>query len=124
MNDIFVLCVAVISAGFLLAGHLLALYAAYFVLPEIEEQLSDCKLITDAKALWGKYSHPGKMYRYSMASLVLTSPRLLHKHGLIDVDQANNLSLRLRRWIYIPSRLGGAGLVTLLIAMALAGRLW
>lgn len=124
MNDVFLLWVAVVSAGILIIGHLLALYAAYFVLPEIEAQLSHCKLITDARAFWGEYSHAGKMYRYSMTSLVLMCPRLLAKHGLADLDQVSNISVRLRRWIYMPSRLGGVGLVTMLVAMALSGKLW
>nr|GEW53104.1 hypothetical protein [Tanacetum cinerariifolium] len=104
---------AVVSASFLLIGHLLAIYAAYCVLPEIEAQLSRCKLIMDAKSFWGEYSHAGKMYRYSMASMVLTCPRLLDKHGLADLDQVNNMPERLRRWIYMPSRIGGGGLVEL-----------
>jgi len=124
MNDLILLWVAVLSAGLLLIGYLLGLYAAYFVLPEIEEHLSNCKLITDAKKFWGEFSHPGKMYRYSMTSLVLTSPRLLDKHGLIDLDQVSNLPARLKRWIRVPSRLGGFGLFTMLGAMALLGRLW
>jgi hypothetical protein len=124
MNDVFLLWVAVVSAGCLLLGHLLALYAAYFVLPEIEEHLSNCKLITDAKRFWGEYSHPGKIYRYSMTRLVLTSPRLLDKHGLIDLDQVSKLPIRLKRWIRVPSRFGGIGLFTMLGAMALLGKLW
>lgn len=124
MSDVFLLCVALVSAGFLLIGHCLALYAAYRVLPQIEQQLYNCKIVTDAKRFWGPYSHPGKMYRYSMISLVLTSPGLLHKHGLIDLEQVRNLSVNHRRWITIPSRIGGIGLVTMLAALALAGRLW
>lgn len=35
MNDLILLWVAVVSAGLLLIGYLLGLYAAYFVLPEL-----------------------------------------------------------------------------------------
>lgn len=107
-----------------LIGFLFMLYAAYFVLPEIEEQLSNRKLITDAKAFWGSYSHPGKMYRYSMLRLVLTSPRLLERKGMIDVEQVNSLSTRHRRWIRLPFRYTGVGCFTLFLAAALLGELW
>lgn len=124
MNDLFLLWVALISASFLVIGHCLALYAAYRVLPEIERRLYNCKIVTDAIRFWGPYSHPGRMYRYSMISLVLTSPRLLHKHGLIDLEQVRSLSVKHRRWISIPSRIGGIGLITMVTALALTGRLW
>jgi hypothetical protein len=104
-----------------LIGFLFMLYAAYFILPEIERHLYSCKLVTDAKKFWGPYSHAGKMYRYSMLRLVLGSPLLLERKGLIDVEQVNSLSLRHRRWVYLPMRFTGVGCCGVLTVGALLG---
>lgn len=104
-----------------LIGFLFMLYAAYFILPEIERHLYSCKLVTDAKKFWGPYSHAGRMYRYSMLRLVLTSSRLLERKGLIDVEQVNSLSLRHRRWVCLPMRLTGVGFFGMLTVGGLLG---
>jgi len=97
LNEAFLNWALVVSVGVLLVGYLLMLYAAYFILPEIEKQLLNCKIVTDAKAFLGPYTHFGKMYRYSNLRLLLTSTRLLESKGMIDVQQVSELSRRHRR---------------------------
>jgi hypothetical protein len=59
INEIFLKWALLVGSAVQLIGFLFMLYAAYFVLPEIEEQLSNCKLITD-KAFWGLIVIRGK----------------------------------------------------------------
>jgi hypothetical protein len=122
MNDVLLGWALIVSCGVLIMGYLLMLYAAYVVLPDIEQALDKCTWITGAKTFWGKYSHPGKMYRYAMLSLVLTSTRLLEKRGLIDVNQVNSLCAKHRRWINLPTRIAGVGFFGAAVAMALYGK--
>lgn len=80
MSEMILKWTVVVSGGLPIIGFLFILYAAYFVLSEIEDQLSNCKWITDSKAFWSEYSHAGKMYRYSILGPVLSSDHLLKKN--------------------------------------------
>lgn len=124
MNNFFWGIVLLVSCGVLIAGYLLMLYAAYFVLPKVEEELQNCKLIKDTKAFVGDRKHFGRMLRYSMASMVFTSTRLLLEKGWADIDDVKKVSIGHRRWMCLPLRVVVIGGVAALIATALRGDLW
>lgn len=124
MNDFFWGIVLLVSCAVLIIGYSLMVYAAYFVLPEVEERLSNCKLIRDTKSFVGNLGHFGRMYRYSMAGMVFTSTLLLSRKGMVDIDEVRGVSAWHRRWMCLPMRIAGVGFVTAMIATALRGEIW
>jgi hypothetical protein len=124
MNDFFLVVALLVPCAMLLIGYLLMVYAAYFVLPEVEGRLKNCKLITDTQKYVGNIGHVGRMYRYAMAGMVFTSTRFLLKNGMIDIDEVSKISLRHRRWMCLPSWLAGTGFFSTMTFAALRGHLW
>jgi hypothetical protein len=98
----------------LLSSFAVSLYVQWKVLPKVEEQLKNCKIVTDAKAFWGTGLR-GWSHRYVMVNLALTSTRLLQRKGLVDVNEVNNISNADRRWICIPMQVD---VVTLAVVFA------
>lgn len=124
MNKIFLVGVLLVPCVLLIVGYLLMIYAAYFVLPEVEARLKNCKLVSDTKALVGDRRHLGRMFRYSMAGMVFTSTRLLLSKGMVDSNEVSQISARHRRWMCLPSRLAGVGFFSTMGVAALCGYLW
>jgi len=102
----------------LLFSCAVSLYVQWKVLPKVEQQLENCRIVTDAKAFWGTGLH-GWSHRYVMVNLALTSTRLLERKGLIDINEVNNISKAHRRWICIPMRVDGVTLAVLLFLYSL-----
>lgn len=98
----------------LLSSFAVSLYVQWRILPKVEEQLENCKIVIDAKAFWGTGIR-GWSHRYVMVNLALTSTRLLERKGLVDVNEVNNVSKAYRRWICIPMQVD---IVTLTVVFA------
>jgi hypothetical protein len=124
MNDGILGWLIVISTIVIILDFFATLYVKLYILPKVEAQLKNCKIVTDAVAFWGTSSLAGKSYRYAMVNFALTSAKSLSKKGLVDMDEVNSVSLSHRRWICIPMQVFCVSMGTAMISLALLGKLW
>lgn len=124
MNDGILGWLIVVSTFMIILDFFVTLYVKLYILPKVEAQLKNCKIVTDAVAFWGTSSLAGKSYRYAMVNFALTSAKSLSKKGLVDIDEINSVSLRDRRWICIPMQVFCVSMGTAMISLALLGKLW
>lgn len=124
MNEEFLKWVVFASAVLVVADFLVSLYVNHYILPQVEAQLKNCKLVADTKALWGTTGLLGKMQRSAMVYATLTSTRRMREKGMVDIDEVSRVSRRHRLWICVPMWVGCGSLVAAFIALALLGRLW
>ncbi|MCS3470476.1 hypothetical protein M2401_004229 [Pseudomonas sp. JUb42] len=124
MNDGILGWLIVISTIVIILDFFATLYVKLYILPKVEAQLKNCKIVTDAVAFWGTSSLAGKSYRYAMVNFALTSAKSLSKKGLVDMDEVNSVSLSHRRWICIPMHVFCVSMGTAMISLALLGKLW
>lgn len=108
----------------LLITYLVSLYVDRVVLPKVEAQLQNCRLVADTRSFWGTRGRFGRSQRYAMVHFALTSTRLLSKKGWVDIDEVKSISRADRRWICIPMNIAASCLITLAATMALLGELW
>jgi len=113
-----------ISTIVMILNFLVGLYVKQYILPVVEDQLKNCKVVADARAWWGTTGLYGKSYRYAMVNLALTSTKRLSEKGLVDMNEINQVSLSHRRWICIPMRVFCASMAISMLGSALMGRLW
>ena len=118
MNKDFLRWFLLVDVLILIPSYLVSLYVQWKIVPVVEQQLSNCKLVTDAKAFWGPGIH-GWSHRYVMVNLALTSTRLLERKGLIDINEVNSISKPHRRWICIPMQVGTSSFAVLLFLYSL-----
>jgi hypothetical protein len=124
MNDGILGWLIVVSTIVIILDFFATLYVKLYILPKVEAQLKNCKIVTDAVAFWGTSSLAGKSYRYAMVNFALTSAKSLSKKGLVDMDEVNSVSLSHRRWICIPMHVFCVSMGTAMISLALLGKLW
>lgn len=99
-------------------------YVKYSILPEVERRLQNCAIVADSKARWGNSGFLGRSHRLVMVNLALTSTSLLHRKGMVDIDEISHISVAHRRWICIPMNLALAGFIGGFGGLALLGKLW
>jgi hypothetical protein len=114
----------VISTIVIILVFFAILYAEHYILPKVEAQLTNCKIVTDAIAFWGTTGLAGRGYRYAMVNFALTSTKSLSEKGMVDIDEVNSVSLSHRRWICIPMHVFCVSMGTAMICLALLGKLW
>lgn len=116
--------VVFVCGAVIILDFFVTLYVKLYILPKVEAQLKNCKIVTDAVAFWGTSSLAGKSYRYAMVNFALTSTKSLSEKGLVDIDEVNSVSLSHRRWICIPMHVFCVSMGTAMICLALLGKLW
>jgi len=99
-------------------------YVKYYILPEVEERLQNCSIVVDSKARWCNSGFLGRSHRLVMVNLALTSTALLHRKGMVNIDEVSSISKTHRRWICIPMNLALVGFIGGFGGLALLGKLW
>jgi hypothetical protein len=123
MNDGLLGWAALVSGFAMLLSCFATIYVGHFILAKIEDQLKGCKVVTDAKVFWGNTGYVGKTQRYAMVYLALTATRRLSEKGMVDIDEVNRISIKSRRWICLPVRIGVPSFIIMCLALALLGKL-
>jgi hypothetical protein len=107
MNESFLRWVLLANISVLLIpSYLASLYVDRAILPFVESQLMNCKIVTNSRAFWGETGFFARGQRFISVNLALTSTRMLAKKGWVDIDQVDKISMAHRRWICLPMRIG------------------
>ncbi|WP_426143385.1 hypothetical protein [Pseudomonas sp. DWP3-1-2] len=123
MNKEFLTWVVLASSFSIILNCLVMLYVDHFILPKVEDQLKNCKLVASARAFWGLTGKIGKIQRSAMVYLALTSTLRLSEKGMVDIDEVRRVSRRDRRWICIPMWVFIVSMSSGMIAMTLLRKL-
>jgi len=99
----------------LIPSYLISIYVDHTILPQVEAQLGNCRIIADTRAFWGTTSRFARSQRLIAVNLALTSTGRLAKSGWVDVQEVRGISAANRRWIVIPTHVGGLSIGVLLI---------
>jgi len=124
MNDGLFGWLALVSGFAMLLSCFATIYVGHFILPRIEDQLKGCKIVANAKAIWGSTGYVGKTQRSAMVYLALTATRRLSEKGMVDIAEVNRISIKSRCWICLPVRIGVPSFIIMCLALALLGKLW
>lgn len=119
MNENILRWVLLADVLLLVPSYLVSLYVQQRILPEVEAQLSNCKIVMGFRSFWGAHGYVGKSQRYGVVYLALTSTRFLKRKGLVDIDEVSNVSAAHRRWICLPMRIGTLSMCVLFVLFLL-----
>ncbi|HEY0289477.1 MAG TPA: hypothetical protein VGC62_21145 [Pseudomonas sp.] len=124
MSDLLFEWVALISGFLMVLNFYVMIYVKYFILAAVEEQLSNCSIVNNAKRFWGGSGFVGRGHRLVMVNLALTATHQLSKKGMVDIDQVRRIPKSHRLWIVIPMNVSFVSMTICFLALALLGKLW
>jgi len=90
----------------LIPSYIVSLYVQWRIVPKVEAQLTNSKIIDYSKIYFFNRGIWGRSHRYVMVNLALTSTRMLAKKGWVELDEVSAISTAHRRWICIPMQIG------------------
>jgi len=124
MNERTLEWIVFVSGVLVVLSFWINVYVKYYILPEVEKRLQNCSIVVDSKARWGNSGFFGRSHRLVMVNLALTSTSLLHRRGMVNIDEVNRISRTHRRWICIPMNMALVGFIGGFGGLALLGKLW